>query len=107
MLNLPTDVQSMLFVDCDVASVKQSMEIRPQENAIRYVMRPFVRIRSNVRRLQYRQGAFATYGTSSLVGVSDEYPECPLTDSCASEVFGAIPCSIRNEVGVSHRGSTS
>jgi hypothetical protein len=80
-----------IFRDRHISIVKQFVKVRPQEEAVGYLMRTFVGVGANVCGLQHRQCPFTGNGTFPVIGVRYQYTKRSLTQPHPREEGRAIP----------------
>jgi hypothetical protein len=88
------DYQALVFIDRDVATIEESMEIGAQRDAIAGAVRPAVSERPDVGGIQDRQRVLLRHCTGTIIRVENLHPEDPLADSWHVGGWRAVPWSL-------------
>lgn len=80
----------MVFGDGKIATVKEGMQVFPEEQTVADFMRAVFVIRFDMGGIEDRQGFFAGDGATAFVSFHDQDPESALAEPGAGEVLVAV-----------------
>jgi hypothetical protein len=79
----------------DVSGVEEPVDVRAEEQAVRHIVRAFVRVRPDVGRLEDRERVLAAHGAGAAIGARDGDAERALSEAGANELRLAVARRVR------------